>query len=64
MVPRMYEVFNTGVVELPRQLGGTDAERLAYNTTGLPNGSTWKVYENNILVHMYEWGGNAWNQIF
>ena len=57
------EVKKYGVVELPKELMGTDAERLAYNTTGLVIGSTFAVFANKKFVTGYTWDGTDWNEV-
>lgn len=45
-----------------RQESGTEAERLAYDTTGLPVLSTWEVTSGSGQGNKYTWGGTAWVQ--
>ena len=45
-----------------RQESGTEAERLAYDTTGLPVLSTWEVTSGSGQGNKYTWGGSAWVQ--
>jgi hypothetical protein len=63
----MYEIRTHGVVNLPKSLAGTDAERLAYDTSNLAAGSIWKVIDSTThkVTAMWEWDGEAnWNHIF
>lgn len=41
---------------------GTNAERLAMNTTGLPAHSTYLETLNGNITDMYVWDGTVWNK--
>lgn len=45
----------------PKKIMGTDAERLAYDTTKLPPFSKWYI---DTTLQTYVWNGSVWNGPF
>jgi len=54
------EIVRRGVITLPKELIGTNAERLAYSTTELPIGSTFLETDTK-AVYIYD--GSSWNAL-